>query len=98
MESLKDNTSTGRKVSKSIKTAEATIHKLISTDARYTIRELANATGISISKVHFILKKKRVHARKNSARWIPHLLSDDQNRAGGTYAKKMLTLFPNFDQ
>ena len=57
VESLEDNPRTGRKMSKTIKTAEATIHKLISIDARFTIRELAKATGISISKVHFILKK-----------------------------------------
>ena len=46
VESLEDNPRTGRKVS-----------KLIRTDARYTISELAKATDISISKVHFILKK-----------------------------------------
>ena len=57
VERLGDNPRTGRKVSKITKTAEATIQKLINTDARYTIRELAKATGISISKVHFILKK-----------------------------------------
>ena len=57
VESLEDNPRTGRKVSKITKTAEATIQKLINTDARYTIRELAKATGISLSKVHFILKK-----------------------------------------
>ena len=57
VESLEDNPRTGRKVSKTIKTVEATIHKLISSDERYAIRELAKATGISISKVHFILKK-----------------------------------------
>ena len=56
VESQKDNPRTGRKVSKTIKTAEATIQKLINTDARYTIRELAKATGISLSKVHSILK------------------------------------------
>ena len=53
VESLEDNPKTGRKVSKVIKTAEATIHKLINTEARYTIPDLARATGISISKVHF---------------------------------------------
>lgn len=57
VESLEDNPRTGIKVSKTIKIAEAMIQKLINTDARYTIRELAKATGISLSKVHFILKK-----------------------------------------
>ena len=88
MESLEDNPRTGRKVSKIIKTAEATIQKLINTDARYTSRELAKATGISLSKVHFILENKRLNARKILARWLPHLLSDDQKRARVTIAKK----------
>ena len=56
VEPLEDNPRTGRKVSKITKTAEATIQILINTDACYTIRGLAKATGISISKVHFILK------------------------------------------
>ena len=43
---------------------KATMQKIISTDARYTIPELAKATCISISKAHFILKKKRLHSKK----------------------------------
>ena len=97
MESLEDNPRAGRKVSNTTKTAEATIQKLISTDARYNIRELAKATGISISKAHFILKKS-LCSRKISTRWIPHLLPDYQKRARVTYAKKMLKLYPNFDK
>ena len=68
---------------------EATIQKLMNTGARYTIPELAKVTGISISKVHFILKK-RLHARKIFTCMIPHLLSDDQKRAHVTYAKKIM--------
>ena len=84
-------------MNKTIKTAEAAIQKLISTDARYTNRELAKAAGISISKVLFILKKS-LHARKISARWIPHLLSDYKKRARVTYAKKLWKLNPNIDK
>lgn len=97
VESLENNPRTGRKISKTTIAAEAKIQNLINTDARYTVRELAKATGISLSKVHFILKK-RLHARKISARWIPHLLSDDQKRARVTYAKEMLKLYPKFDK
>ena len=60
----------------------------MNTGACYTIPELAKVTGISISKVHFILKK-RLHPRKIFTCWIPHLLSDDQKRARVSYAKKM---------
>ena len=99
MESLEDNHRTSKKVSKIIKTAEATIQKKsINTDTSYTIPELAKATGISISKVHFILKKW-LHTRKISARLIPPLLSDDQKRAHVTMAKKnYVDFFPKFWQ
>ena len=56
VERMGDNPRTGRKVSQITKTAEATIQILINSYVRYTIRELAKATGISISKVHFIKK------------------------------------------
>ena len=94
---MKDNHRAGRKVSKISKTAEATIQKLMNTNARYTIPELAKVTGISINKAHFILKK-RLHARKNFTYWIPHLLPDYQTRARVTYAKKVLKNSPNFDK
>ena len=74
VECLKDNPRAGKKVSKISKTAKAKIQKLINTYTRYTIPELAKVTGISISKVHFILKT-RLHARKISTYWILHLLS-----------------------
>ena len=48
VECLKDNPGASRKVSKVSKTVEATIQKIINTDARYTIHELAKATGIAI--------------------------------------------------
>ena len=84
-------------MSKIGKTRKRHIKKLINTDARYTIPELGKATGISISKVHFILKKW-LHARNIFTSWISHLLSDDQKRARVTYAKKILKISPNFDK
>ena len=80
-------------MSKISETAEAKIQKLLNTDARNTIPELARATGISISKVHFILKQQ-IHARKKITNWITYLLSDDQKGARVTYAKKRS---PNLD-
>ena len=97
LESVENKPGTGRKVSNHTKNAEVKIKKLLEIDARYTSRELAKTTGISLSKVHFILKK-RLCARKISARWIPHLLSDDQKRARVVYAKTMQKLYPNFDK
>ena len=46
----------------------------------------------------YIVLKKRLHARKISATWIPHLLSDDQKRTLVAYTKKILKFSQNFDK
>ena len=97
LESVENKPGTGRKVSNNTKNAEVKIKKLLEIDARSTIRELAKVVGILLSKVHFILRKW-LYTRKISARWIQHLLSDDQKRARVTYAKNILKLYPNFDK
>ncbi len=53
------------------------IRNLINTDARYTVRQLARLTSLSLAIVHEILKK-HLKVRKINARWIPHLLTDAQ--------------------
>ena len=97
LENVENKPGTGRKVSNSTKNVEVKIKKLLEINARDTIRELAKAVGISSSKVHFILRK-RLCTRKISARWSPHLLSDDKKRARVTYAKNILKLYPSFDK
>ena len=42
--------------------------------------------------VHFILKK-HLKARKIFARWVPHLLTDEQHRQRVKEAKKLLQMF-----
>lgn len=56
-------------------------------DARYTVRDIAQIVGISLSIVQFILKKT-LNVRKSSARWIRRLLTDDQNINGLKMQKK----------
>lgn len=48
---------TRRKVRNHTKISEVKFKKLLEIDLRYTVKELAKAIGISLSKVHFILKK-----------------------------------------
>ena len=56
--SLEDNPLSGRKVSYITKQAEVNMKKLLEDYARYTLGELPKITGVSSSKVHFILKKR----------------------------------------
>ena len=47
--------------------------------------------------VHLILKK-HLKVRKISARWVPHLLTGEQNRQRVKVAKKLLQMFPKYDK
>ena len=68
------------------------IKEIIEGDARFTVRDIARKVGISLSTVHLILKK-HLKVRKTFARWVPHLLTDEQNRQRVKVAKKMLQMF-----
>ena len=47
--------------------------------------------------VHLILKK-HLKVRKISAKWVPHLLTDEQKRQRVKEAKKLLQMFPKYDK
>ena len=71
--------------------------EIIEGDARFTVRDIARKVGISLSTVHLILKK-HLKVRKISARWVPHLLTDEQKRQRVNVAKKLLQMFPKYDK
>ena len=73
------------------------IKEIIEGDARFTVRDIARKVGISLSTVHLILKK-HLKVRKISARWVPHLLTDEQKRQRVKVAKKLLQMFPKYDK
>ena len=62
-----------------------------------TVRDIASIVGISLSRVHFILKKI-LKVRKISARWVPHLLTDDQKRRRVETAKNIAKNVPKIRQ
>ena len=57
-----------------------------------TVRGIARKVGISLSTVQLILKK-RLKVGNIFARWVPHLLTDEQNRQRVIVAKKLLQMF-----
>ena len=61
------------------------------------VRDIARKVGISLSTVHLILKK-HLKVRKISARWVPHLLTDEQKSQRVKVAKKLLQMFPKYDK
>ena len=87
----------GRPKSASRKEIVSKIKEIIEGDARFTVRDIARKVGISLSMVHLILKK-HLRVRKISARWVPHLLTDEQKRQRVKVAKKLLQMFPKYDK
>ena len=79
VESIKNIPKSGRPKSASRKEIVSKIKEIIKGDARLTILDIARKVGISLSTVHLILKK-HLKVRKISARWVPHLLTDEQKR------------------
>ena len=88
VESIKNAPKSGRK-SASRKEIVSKIKEIIEGDARFTVCDIARKVDISLSMVHLSLKK-HLKVRKISARWVPHLLTDEQKRQRVKVAKKLL--------
>ena len=54
----------------------ALVERLVAEDPHSTIRELSEASGVSVGTIHSILHED-LHMRKLAARWVSHLLSAD---------------------
>jgi histone-lysine N-methyltransferase SETMAR len=57
------------------------INDIIDGAGSFTVHDIARKVSISLSTVHFILKK-HLKVKKISARWVPHLLIDEQEATG----------------
>ena len=58
-------------------TKAAAVKIVVEQDARLSVRDIASCTGISEDSVQTILKK-RLDLRKVCARWVLHLLTEEQ--------------------
>ena len=97
VESIKNAPKSGRPKFASRKEILSKIKEIIEGDASFTVRDIARKLGISLSTVHLILKK-HLQVRKIFVRWVPHLLTDEQNRQRIKVAKKMLQMFYTCDK
>ena len=79
VESIKNAPKSGRPKFASPKEIVSKIKEIIEGDARFTVRDIARKVGISLSTVQLILKK-HLKFRKIFANWVPHPLTDEQNR------------------
>ena len=69
------------------------VTNLVATDARFTTRHIAKYVGISVGAAHTILRRD-LKMRRISARWIPHLVTEEQKLARVRIAKQLLKHFP----
>ena len=75
--SVEDDTRPGRPKTSVTKANIAAVKIVVEQDARLSVKDIASCTGISEESVQTILKK-RLDLRKVCARWVPHLLTEEQ--------------------
>ena len=87
-ESIENDPRVGRPVSVLTEKNIATVKTLIEKDTRYTVQEIENLSGIHSSSVLKILREQ-LGLRKICARWMLHLLTDEQNKVGLDLHRKL---------
>ena len=75
--SVEDDTRPGRPKTSATKANIAAVKIVVEKDARLSVKDIASCTGISEGSVQTILKKL-LDLRKVCARWVPHLLTEEQ--------------------
>ena len=74
----------------------ATVKTLIEEDAHYTMQEIEELSGIHSSSVLKILHE-RLGQRKICARWVPHLLTDEQKQSRVRLASQVIEKYDKCD-
>ena len=95
-ESIENDRRVGRPVSVLTEKNVATVKKLIEEDARYTVQEIEELSGIHSSSVLKILHE-RLGLRKICARWVPHLLTDEQKQSRVRLASQVIEKYDKCD-
>ena len=90
--SVEDDTRPGRPKTSIIKANIAAVKIVVEQDARLSVKDIASCTGISEGSVQTILKK-RLDLRKVCARWVPHLLIEEQKIQRLKYARELLKTY-----
>ena len=70
----------------------AAVKIVVEQDARLSVKDIASCTGISEGSVQTILKK-RLDLRKVCARWVPHLLTEEQMTQRLKCARELLKIY-----
>ena len=90
--SVEDDTRPGRPQISVSKANIAAVKIVVEQDARLSVKDIASCTGISEGSVQTILKK-RLDLRKICARWVPHLLTEEQKTQRLKCARELLKTY-----
>ena len=90
--SVEDDTRPGRPKTSVTKANIAAVKIVVEQDARLSVKDIVSCTGISEGSVQTILKK-RLYLRKVCARWVPHLLTEEQKTQRLKCARELLKTY-----
>ena len=90
--SVEDDTSPERLKTSVTKANIAAVKIVVEQDARLSVKDIASCTGVSEGSVQTILKK-RLDMRKVCARWVPHLLTEEQKTQRLKCARELLKTY-----
>ena len=90
--SVEDDTHPGRPKTSVTKANNAAVKIVVEQDARLSVKDIASCTGISEGSVQTILKK-RLDMRKVCARWVSHLLTEEQKTQLLKCARELLKTY-----
>ena len=94
--SVEDDTRPGRPKTSVTMTNIPAVKVLGEQDARLSVKDIASCTGISEVSVQTILKK-RLDLRKVWARWVPHLLNEEQMTQRLKCARELLKTYKGWN-
>ena len=95
-ESIENDPRVGRLVSMWTEKNIATVKTLLEEEARYTMQEIEELSGIYPSSVLKILCE-RLGLRKICPRWVPHLLTDKQKQSRVRLAWQVIEKYDKCD-
>ena len=87
--SVEDMPRSGRPRSSTTQTVVDKVQKLIEEDRRITVEEVSYEIGISVGSAYQILTEK-LNKTKKSARWVQHILTDEEKRQRNSISQKHL--------
>ena len=90
--SVEDDTRPGKPKTSVTKANIAAEKFVVEQDARLSVKDIASRTGIPEASVQTIMKK-HLDLRKVCARWVPHLLIEEQNTQRLKCARELLKTY-----